>query len=267
MGAPGRNRRSIASSTVQPHKPAPSAAAIRERFPDNPYVGFHSHRFNTALVAASELDPPPTRVLDIGVSDLTTLLREQLDVPVDTLGFGPDADNATGGRNYRFDLNDSVDESRWRRDLPPYDLIVFCEVIEHLYTSPAHVLPFLRSLLAPRGTLLLQTPNAAALGKRIRLLMGHHPYDRIHPDRATPLHFREYTRAELVDYVQGAGLELVDAEMTAYFDFRFRSGANLKERPAALGAAQNVVYRYLPGSLRAGVMVLARRPAATKGGD
>ena len=137
MGAPGRNRRSIASSTVQPHKPAPSAAAIRERFPDNPYVGFHSHRFNTALVAASELDPPPTRVLDIGVSDLTTLLREQLDVPVDTLGFGPDADNATGGRNYRFDLNDSVDESRWRRDLPPYDLIVFCEVIEHLYTSPA----------------------------------------------------------------------------------------------------------------------------------
>src|SRR3954471_18376451 len=143
---------------------SPSAAAIRERFPSDTYVGFHSYRFHTALRAASELSPPAKRVLDIGVSPLTTMLHEQLQVPVDTLGFTRDAENETGGRNYRFDLNDSIDESHWRRDLPPYDLIVFCEVIEHLYTSPAHVLRFLQSLLAVNGTLLLQTPNAAAIG-------------------------------------------------------------------------------------------------------
>jgi SAM-dependent methyltransferase len=240
---------------------APSAKAIRNRFPGNPYVGFHSHRFNSALAASSALSPKPSRVLDIGVSDLTTLLREQLAVPVDTLGFLPDADNDTGGRNYYFDLNDSIDQTKWRRDLPPYDLIVFCEVVEHLYTSPSHVLPFLRSLLAPGGTLVLQTPNAAALGKRVRLLLGRNPYDHIHPDRTAPRHFREYTQGELVDYVVDAGFEVVKTHMTAYFDFRFPSDAELNEKPPAFGHVKNVVYRVLPGSLRAGIMVLARRPA------
>jgi SAM-dependent methyltransferase len=189
------------------------------------------------------------------------LVREQLGAPVDTLGFEADHDNATGGRHYRFDLNDSVDEAQWRRDLPAYDLIVFCEVLEHLYTSPAHVLRFLRSLLAPGGVLLLQTPNAAALGRRLKLLLGRNPYDRIHPDRTTPLHFREYTRAELAEYLGDAGLELVEFRATGYFDWRFTSGAGQKQRSASRGVMQNTLYRVLPSSLRAGMMVLARRPA------
>ncbi|MDP9149663.1 MAG: hypothetical protein M3O36_06955 [Myxococcota bacterium] len=45
---------------------------------------------------------------------------------------------------------------------------MFAEVLEHLHTAPELVLAFLRRLLLPQGLLILQTPNAASLSKRIK---------------------------------------------------------------------------------------------------
>jgi SAM-dependent methyltransferase len=47
-----------------------------------------------------------------------------------------------------------------------FDVIVLSHVIEHL-PDPIHTLTQLRSLLSPRGRLLLTTPNALSLGARI----------------------------------------------------------------------------------------------------
>jgi hypothetical protein len=54
--------------------------------------------------------------------------------------------------------------------------IVFAEVIEHLFTAPELVLAYLHELLVPRGQLLLQTPNAASLRKRLKLALGRNPF-------------------------------------------------------------------------------------------
>ena len=68
----------------------------------------------------------------------------------------------------------------------PYDVIVFAEVIEHLYTAPELVLPYLRELLVLGGVLLLQTPNAVSLRKRAKLLLGVNPFERIRTERDNP---------------------------------------------------------------------------------
>ena len=62
-------------------------------------------------------------------------------------------------------------------DLSGYELIIMAEVIEHLYTSPSLVPGLLQSLLRPGGLLIVQTPNALAIGRRFKMLLGRHPFE------------------------------------------------------------------------------------------
>jgi len=175
------------------------------------------------------------------------------------LGLEADAELAHG-RQYHFDLNDSQDQRQWRSDLGPYDLIVFAEVIEHLYTAPERVLRFLHSLLAPGGALILQTPNAAALRKRLKLLAGRNPYERIRPDRSNPGHFREYTVAELLGILGQTGFSVRKTWMRYYFDSRFARHETGDEAPALIvGAAKNFVYRLIPGRLQEGITITSTK--------
>jgi len=98
-------------------------------------------------------------------------------------------------------------------------LIVFSETIEHLYTSPQIVLAFLAKLLrpGPGAGILIQTPNAASFWKRVRLLLGHNPYELIRTDRQNPGHFREYTMRELEDYAMQAGFRVWFREHCSYW--------------------------------------------------
>src|SRR5438105_3728935 len=81
-------------------------------------------------------------------------------------------------------------------DLSGYDIVVCAEVIEHLPISPMHVLRLLEAALRPGGWLVLQTPNAARIGNRVRLLAGCNPFEPLREDSVSPGHFREYTVAE-----------------------------------------------------------------------
>lgn len=196
------------------------------------YVAFHRPRFRflieTLRPYASRRE---TRLLDIGASYLTSLLKTELEVSVDSLGL--EADRHTDGvRNYRFDLNDAQYRERWRTEIGPYDVIVFAEVLEHLYTAPELVLAFLKELLTPTGVLVIQTPNAVALRKRARMLLGLHPFERIRVDRHNPGHFDvRYSRDDT---------------------------GNEPARPID-GAIRNALYRLLPGSFREGITIVAHK--------
>jgi hypothetical protein len=65
------------------------------------------------------------------MSPLTELLRQCLACPADSLGLQPERLH-TGQAHYHADLN--YPESP-PPELHDYDVIVFAEVIEHLYTS------------------------------------------------------------------------------------------------------------------------------------
>ncbi len=196
------------------------------------YIRTHAKRyaflFEQVLEVRQWLSPPdrsPMKILDIGPSFFTELLHHAF--PQDsifTLGF--DGSQNRGGHfpcsvfhdkttHFAFDLNDSLDSTRWIHG-PRADLVIMAEVIEHLYTNPKQVLSFVRSLMAPGGYLVIQTPNAATLKKRLKLLRGFNPYEMIRESRDNPGHFREYTRKELVTLAKAADFEVMAVRLSNY---------------------------------------------------
>jgi SAM-dependent methyltransferase len=161
------------------------------------------------------------RVLDIGNSYQTMMInRIWPGLHIDTMGFLAERYRPSGEtKHYGYDLNDAHYPERWISldKNEKYDLILFLEVIEHLYTAPEKILDFLGSILKPGGYIIIQTPNAASLIKRLRLLFGENPYERIRKDRMNPGHFREYTEQEIRDIAMHSGFSVKALHMTDYF--------------------------------------------------
>jgi 2-polyprenyl-3-methyl-5-hydroxy-6-metoxy-1,4-benzoquinol methylase len=190
------------------------------------YQRNHQNRFHKTLEICKKLIPDPrARVLDVGPSYFTTLLAQEYK-DVSTLGLDTMTDHG-GQRNasalalalphVKFELNNSRDIKHWPKVAPPFDLIVFAETLEHLYTAPEYSLAFLGSLLTEKGILLVTTPNAAMIMKRfILLLKGKNPYEQIRLLGENPGHYREYTMKEIVDI----GIQCrLDPVYTEYINF------------------------------------------------
>ena len=177
------------------------------------YAELHRERFADILrLCRSEVPRPQARVLDVGRSELTAHLLSFYR-NVQTLGLAASIDDgghreitSLGGvPHIIFDLLESYDLSAWPQ-CGPFDLIVFSEVIEHLSVAPEFVLGCLGSLLADGGVLICTTPNAANIGKRLRLLLGRNPYERLRLYPRNPGRFREYTQTELCNIAGSIGL-------------------------------------------------------------
>jgi len=187
------------------------------------YLTLHCKRIAYAMNSIREYQKErnPARVLDIGPHYLTRCIEEFFpDIVIGTLGWkmkGPVLKSSPFCEHIQFDLNECGPKEITSLRAP-YDLIVFSETIEHLYTSPLLVLPELKKLLSPYGSILIQTPNAASLKSRWKLLMGRHPYEQIRIERSNPGHFREYTLGELVWYAEATGFRVRRAEYCNYWE-------------------------------------------------
>jgi len=214
------------------------------------YLRYHRRRYELLLATVRQVlagrDSP--RVLNVGPMFETALLRERVPgAVVDTLGVAhPLFPPRAGERHIELDLNRAGDGSAPAGDASN-DAIVMAEVIEHLYTSPVLVLRYLSSWLRPRGALVLQTPNAVALHKRLRMLAGRNPLEPIRESPAKAGHFHEYTLGELREAAEAAGFVVEGSKAANYF------GATVGARAyAAIGRA-------LPPGMRHGVTVWLRR--------
>jgi trans-aconitate methyltransferase len=192
------------------------------------------------------------QILDIGPNVQTALLRAaHPGAVIDTLGFAHPAMPPAGPeRHIEFDLNDAHFPER--RPVPErrYDVIVLAEVVEHLYTPLSTVLSCVAEWLRRPGFIVVQTPNGAALHKRLRLLRGRSPVAPPRESRENPGHFHEYTLAELADQVAAAGLILQRLQVDNHF-----GGTGAVPR-LYRGAG-----RLLPPTLRHGVTLCARAAA------
>jgi Methyltransferase domain len=224
---------------------------------DRADLAFHARRWVIllahvdTLVEAARARGGPLRMLDIGPSLQTDVLRHNYpDVPIDTLDLSDDARTLRlQDVHIRYDLNDLYHRERWPQ-IGPYDVIVMCEVIEHLYTGADTVLAGLASIVKPYGSLFLQTPNAAALHKRIQLAAGRNPCMSLEEDRTHPPHFHEFTVPELAEAARRAGWHVDGVETHNAFS-----------RNNLLSAAYNRVCSVLPGSFRAGISMTLTMPA------
>jgi hypothetical protein len=180
------------------------------------YIDLHAHRFKVSLSLCKQLVAERNAcVLDVGRSKFTDMLAEEFGT-VWTLGFDPVKD--TGGHTHAvpdarqfphiaLDLNHSNNIEMWPHPPIKFDLIVFSETIEHLTVAPECVILMLGTLLAQDGILLVTTPNATTLSKRIKLMLGRNPFEKLRLLSENPGHFREYTLEELVSMGRVCGLK------------------------------------------------------------
>lgn len=105
-----------------------------------------------------------------------------------------------------YNFNSEIDHYPLRDE--SYDLVLYCEIVEHLTSDPCRALRKIRNLLKPGGHLVLTTPNVARFENVMRILdgkticdpySGYGPYGR---------HNREYTQHELHRLITYVGFEV-----------------------------------------------------------
>jgi SAM-dependent methyltransferase len=92
-----------------------------------------------------------------------------------------------------------------------FDLILFCEIIEHLLPSPFDLITDIADALRPGGKLFISTPNFFSFERSLKMLHREHPNPILRAGDSFAFgaqHVREYTMDELIEIVQAAGLKL-----------------------------------------------------------
>lgn len=143
---------------------------------------------------------------------LTTLLKEYTKYRVDCSNCFVDGELAFskglqvmvgGGREIEMPYINLNIERNWY--LPKtassrgghYDVVCFCEVIEHMVESPVRALLHVNQMLKSGGILILSTPNVSRLENVAKMLAGANIYDPYSGYGAYGRHNREYNQHEI----------------------------------------------------------------------
>lgn len=208
------------------------------------YLFTHAKRFaymlNEIIKIKECMGKHAVTVLDIGPSFFTELYK--VEFPDDNLyTLGLSSQESRGGhfpleiiydedKHFNYNLNDSQYSCDLPEGMPRFDLVIMAEVIEHLYTSPEIVLDCLKSLVKPNGYMVIQTPNAASLSKRMKLMFkGENPYELIRVDSSNSGHFREYTKKELLKIFKNISFDIHKIDITNYIAFDSTKGSMQKK--------------------------------------
>ncbi len=93
-----------------------------------------------------------------------------------------------------------------------FSTVLCCELIEHLFQDPMHMMSEINRILRPGGCLVLTTPNIVSHRAIAALLQGYQPglfpsYIRPRSGEVDPRHNREYTPREIGDLLRDSGFE------------------------------------------------------------
>lgn len=121
-------------------------------------------------------------------------------------------DDGNGRRSERFWFDHfNLEESVFPYEDATFDVVLFCEIIEHLLMNPVHTLREIRRVLKPGGLLVATTPNVARLWNVLSMVDGLSIYDPYSGFGAYGRHNREYSLHELVQLCRFCGFETESA--------------------------------------------------------
>jgi len=239
----------------------PSAEAIRERLlpldfferyahgsrEGEVYVEAHARRFHETLRRLEHL-PAGTRALELGAVPyyMTVLLQTCLGFEVETLSFYEveraaaevhEVRNPHTGERFAFAHRPINVE----RDLFPFadgtfDLVVCCEILEHLLINPGHMFFEAHRVLKRGGSLLVTTPNVTRWQNVIALTAGLNIYDRYHGNGIYGRHNREWTLAEVAGALGAGGFAIERGETCDVYPSPFAPG----QQPDGAGREDNI---------------------------
>src|ERR1017187_5506752 len=201
--------------------------------PSRDYLDTHQ----TRLVKTHEITPaggPQDRVLEMGAYlQVTPALRNKL-------GYGEvrgcyygragrtDHRTVTSAEGERFTCEiDHFDAEKDRFPYPDehFSTVLCCELIEHLFEDPMHLMSEVNRILKPGGHLVLTTPNVAALRGISAILLGYHPgffHAYIKPatqsGEVDARHNREYTAREIHRLLDTSGFAVARLETGEFLD-------------------------------------------------
>ena len=194
-----------------------------------------THR--TRLVRTLEITPaggPGDRVLEMGAYlQVTPALRNKLGYgEVRGCYYGPagriDHRTVTSADGERFTCEiDHFDAEKVRFPYPDghFSTVLCCELIEHLFEDPMHLMSEINRILKPGGHLVLTTPNVAALRGISAILLGYHPgffHAYIKPaaesGEVDARHNREYTAREIHRLLETSGFAVARLETGEFRD-------------------------------------------------
>ena len=92
-----------------------------------------------------------------------------------------------------------------------FDFVVASEIIEHLH-HPYQILGEIHRTLKDNGEFIITVPNIAALGKRVKLLLGGDPHAVYLPEEKD-FHIREFTKGSLEKLLSFHGFRMESHEM------------------------------------------------------
>ncbi len=102
----------------------------------------------------------------------------------------------------------NIESERFPFEDSSFDVVIFCEIIEHLLMDSATVLREIKRVLKPNGKLVLSTPNVARLENVLRIIAGVNIYDPYSGNGPYGRHNREYTKHELFSLLDYLGFTL-----------------------------------------------------------
>lgn len=235
------------------------------------YAGLHKSRFVHTL----EITPPgdsSQSVLEMGAyMQITAPLKFQLGYgSVRGCYYGPlgriDHKQITSESGQTFECD--IDLFDAEKDIYPYEdasfnTVLCCELIEHLFADPMHMMSEINRILKPGGHLVLTTPNIGSLRSVSAILLGYHPsffpaYIRPRKDdeEAEARHNREYVPMEIQHLLTDSGFDMV----------RLETGEFLDEPHPEFGWVTHLLKRYnLSHDLRGdGIYAVARKAGPVK---
>lgn len=194
------------------------SAAMRLLMPHNDtYLSNHERRLARTIEVTLD-QQPKGKLLELGTSVIVPLALKRLtsDLEVHVTDF--DMDKEPKGMMSLSLGDDSAEVPVYRLDLETqtipvdgetFDVVLCCEVIEHMEVDPMHLMSEINRVLKPDGLLVLTTPNATSSRAIHKILRGIEPYFYMQYRHKPSLyrHNYEYSVYSLTKVLQSAGFD------------------------------------------------------------